>query len=181
METKPRSKESKHPQSRLTTCNSQDDQCHLQSPKLMQNITLVPCISGIPTERDIHWCCPQWKLCNMAKTNGDAHQPILTRLRQDSKRTPKGSTPRHPINKTKIIRENYRKQDSQDQNWGQKITFSSNPNHQNPQNFLPHWRPLQLNSHWPNGGLPIHFPTRQQIYHGSNPPQCKLHLCQTYV
>ncbi len=39
--------------------------------------------------------------------------------------------------------------------------------------------PTQL--HWLNGSLPIHFPTRQQIYHGGNPPWCKLHLCQTYA
>jgi hypothetical protein len=63
----------------------------------------------------------------MAKTNGDAHQPILPRLGQDSERTPKGSTPRQPINKTKSIGENYRKHDGQDQNQGQKSPFHHIP------------------------------------------------------
>jgi hypothetical protein len=40
----------------------------------------------------------------MAKTNGDAHQPILPQLGQDSERTPKGPTPRHPIDKTALER-----------------------------------------------------------------------------
>jgi hypothetical protein len=74
----------------------------------------------------------------MAKTNGGTHQPILPLLGLNSERKPKGSMPRHPIDKIKIIRENYRKQDSQDQNQGQKFTFPPHPNHQNPQSFLPH-------------------------------------------
>ncbi len=54
----------------------------------------------------------------MTKTNGDAHQPILPQLGQDSERTPKGLTPRHLNNKTKSTGENYRTQDGQDQDQG---------------------------------------------------------------
>ncbi len=110
----------------------------------------------------------------MVKTNGDTHQPLLPRLGWDSKRAPIGPTPRHLINKAKRTVENHRKQDSQD-------TFSSYPTHQNLQSIFPHRGPLQLNPHWPYRSLPIHFPMRQQIYHGGNPPQCKLHLCWTYA
>ncbi len=96
---------------------------HLWSPKLRQNFSLVPRISKIPTKRNIHWRRPQWKLRNMAETNGDTHQSILPQLRQDSERTLEGPMLRHPINKTKSIWENHRKRDSQDQNWGQKSPF----------------------------------------------------------
>jgi hypothetical protein len=39
----------------------------------------------------------------------------------------KGPTPRHPINKAKRIGENYRKQDSQDQDQRQKSPFHHIP------------------------------------------------------
>jgi hypothetical protein len=68
----------------------------------------------------------------MAITNFDAHQPLLPQLVQDSERTLKGPTPRHPINKAKSIGENYRKQDSQNQDQGRNIIFPPHPTHQNP-------------------------------------------------
>ncbi len=181
METQPWSQQSQPPQSWQTTWKPWEDQCHLWSPKLTQNTSLVPCISGMSTKRNIHWRCLQSKLRNMAKTNGDTHQPLLPQLEQDSKGALKGPMPRHSIYKAKSIGENYRKWDSQDQDQGQKITFSSHPTHLNPWSLLPHKGPLQLDPHWPNGSLTIHFPTRQQIYHGGNPPWCKLHYYWTYA
>ncbi len=141
----------------------------------MQNLSLVLRISRIPTKRNIHWHCPQQKLRNMDKTNGDAHQQLLPWLRRDSKGTLKEPTPRHPINKTKSIWESHRKQDNQDQDQGQKITFPSHPTHQNPGSFLPHRGPLWLDSHWPDGGLPIYFPTRQRYI------MVAIHLDANYI
>jgi hypothetical protein len=40
----------------------------------------------------------------MAKTNGDAYQPLLPQLGQDSKRALKGPTPKHLINKAKKMK-----------------------------------------------------------------------------
>ncbi len=75
------------------------------------------------------------------------HQLLLPQLGQDSKRAIKGPTPKHSINQAKSIGENHRKQDSQDQDQGQKLTFSLHPTHQNPQSVLPHRGPLRLKPH----------------------------------
>ncbi len=72
-------------------------------PSSCKTFFLVPRISRIPTKRNTHQCHPQQKLGNMAKTNGDAYQPIIPWLGRDSERTPKGPTTRHPFNKTKSI------------------------------------------------------------------------------
>ncbi len=42
--------------------------------------------AGFPPKESFHQCHPQQKLYNMAKTDGDTHQPLFSQLRQDSKR-----------------------------------------------------------------------------------------------
>ncbi len=148
----------------------------LWSPKLTRNISLVPRIIRIPTKRNIHQRRPQQKLWNMAKTNGEAHQPLLPWFGRDSKRTFKRPTPRYLINKAKSIGENYRKQEGQDQDRGRKITFLSHPTHQSPWSFLLHREDLSNSIHNDQTGA---FPfTSQQ---GNRYIMMAIHLDANYI
>ncbi len=40
---------------------------------------------------------------------------------------------------------------------GKDSPYHHIPTHQNSQSILPHRGPLQINPHWPNGSLPLHF------------------------
>jgi hypothetical protein len=164
------------------TIKPRDDQCHLWSLKLMQNFSLVPRISRIIPERNIHWCCPQQKLCNMAKTKGDAHQPILPRLGQDSeRRTLKRPTPRHLNNKTKSIGENYRNKTVRIKIEGEISPFHHIPITKTHEAFF-HIENLSNSIHTDQtGAFPFTSQWGNRYIMVFKSPWRKLHFCQTYA
>jgi len=151
-------------------------QCNFRSTKHAQDITLVPCGSWLPPERNVHRCRPRRQLLNVASPHRQHGTPPFPRLHGNIKGASQGTAAGHTFHEAKGIRKIGQDGGGPDQTGARGLT--SHHNHPTQRYLHLHRGPQQQDPLRPDRRIPIHLSTRQLIHHGGNTPGCQLYFCR---